>query len=124
MKTVLHTFVLCGLLMLLPSASFGADPKITLKKSGAVLTLPEVIANVLLKTPELQVFSFEIRAREARALQEGLAVTERPVSYRRRVGRSKIAGTVRGTLAAGVTILSTIASLRSSAHASNPPSTR
>ena len=72
MKRILHAFVFCGLLMLLPSASYGADPKITLKKSGGVLTLPEVIANVLLKNPEFQVFSFEIRAREARALQEGL----------------------------------------------------
>lgn len=58
--------------MLLPSASFGADPKITMEKSGGVLTLPEVIANVLLHNPELQAFSYEIRAREARALQEGL----------------------------------------------------
>jgi cobalt-zinc-cadmium efflux system outer membrane protein len=72
MKHILYAFAFVGLLMLLPSASFGADPKITLKKSGGVLTLPEVIANVLLKNPEFQVFSFEIRAREARALQEGL----------------------------------------------------
>lgn len=49
---------------------------------------------------------------QVRALQEGLAVVEVPVSYRRRVGRSKIAGTVRGTLAAGVKILWTIALLR------------
>jgi cobalt-zinc-cadmium efflux system outer membrane protein len=36
------------------------------------LTLPEVIANVLLKNPELEAFSLEVRAREARALQAGL----------------------------------------------------
>jgi glycosyltransferase involved in cell wall biosynthesis len=49
---------------------------------------------------------------QVRALQEGLAVTEVPVSYRRRIGRSKIAGTVRGTLAAGVKIISTVVLLR------------
>ena len=72
MKSVLRAFVLIGLLMLLPSASFGADPKITIKKSADALTLPEVIANVLLKNPELEAFSLEVRAREARALQAGL----------------------------------------------------
>jgi len=45
---------------------------------------------------------------QVRALQEGLRVVEVPVSYRRRVGRSKIAGTVRGTVAAGVKIVSTV----------------
>ncbi len=49
---------------------------------------------------------------QVRALQEGLRVVEVPVSYRRRIGRSKIAGTVRGTLAAGVKILSTVVGLR------------
>jgi len=72
MKPVLRAFAFCGLLMLLPSASFGADPKITIKKSAGALTLAEVIANVLLKNPELEAFSLEVRAREARALQAGL----------------------------------------------------
>ena len=58
--------------MLLPSASFGADPKITMEKFGGALTLPEVIARVLLNNPELEAFSLEVRAREARALQAGL----------------------------------------------------
>lgn len=49
---------------------------------------------------------------QVRALQEGLAVMEVPVSYRRRIGRSKIAGTVRGTFAAGVKIISTVVRLR------------
>ena len=49
---------------------------------------------------------------QVRALQEGLRVVEVPVRYRRRVGRSKIAGTVRGTVAAGWCILTTIARLR------------
>lgn len=72
MKPVLRAFAFVGLLMLLPSASLGADPKITIKKSAGALTLPEVIANVLLKNPELEAFSLEVRAREARALQAGL----------------------------------------------------
>jgi len=49
---------------------------------------------------------------QVRAIQEGLRVVEVPVSYRRRVGVSKIAGTVGGTLRAGVKILWTIAALR------------
>jgi len=49
---------------------------------------------------------------QIRALQEGLAVTEVPVSYRRRIGRSKIAGTVKGTLGAGFKILATVFLLR------------
>ena len=39
------------------------------------------------------------------ALKKGLAVREVPVSYRRRVGVSKITGTVTGTLRAGYKIL-------------------
>ena len=49
---------------------------------------------------------------QVRALQLGLRVEEVPVSYRRRVGRSKIAGTVRGTLGAGVKIIGTVIGLR------------
>ncbi|MHC4846626.1 MAG: glycosyltransferase family 2 protein [Planctomycetota bacterium] len=49
---------------------------------------------------------------QVRALQQGLRVVEVPVSYRRRIGRSKIAGTLRGTLGAGRKILGTILLLR------------
>lgn len=44
------------------------------KKSGegSALTLQEAIARVLLHNPELEVFSLEVRAREARAVQAGL----------------------------------------------------
>jgi glycosyltransferase involved in cell wall biosynthesis len=49
---------------------------------------------------------------QIRALQERLAVTEVPVSYRRRVGVSKIAGTVAGTISAGRKIIGTIFVLR------------
>jgi len=40
--------------------------------SGA-LTLQQVVAHALIHNPDLQVYSLEVRAREARALQQGLA---------------------------------------------------
>ncbi len=46
---------------------------------------------------------------QVKALRKGLRVAEVPVSYRRRVGVSKITGTVSGTLRAGYKILWTIA---------------
>ncbi|MGD8394922.1 MAG: glycosyltransferase family 2 protein [Candidatus Eiseniibacteriota bacterium] len=45
---------------------------------------------------------------QVRALKRGLRVIEVPVDYRRRVGHSKISGTVRGMVAAGSMILWTI----------------
>jgi len=45
---------------------------------------------------------------QVKALKAGLRYAEVPVSYRRRAGRSKIAGTIRGTVGAGVKILYTI----------------
>lgn len=49
---------------------------------------------------------------QARALRQRLCVMEVPVSYRRRIGRSKISGNLRASLAAGCTILWTILRLR------------
>ena len=49
---------------------------------------------------------------QVRALQHGLRVAEVPVSYRKRIGRSKISGTVSGSVKAGVKILSTLWMLR------------
>lgn len=46
---------------------------------------------------------------QVKALRKRLTVTEVPVSYRRRVGVSKITGTLGGTLRAGYKILWTIA---------------
>jgi len=46
---------------------------------------------------------------QVKAARCGLATVEVPVRYRRRVGRSKISGTLRGTLLAGATILGIIA---------------
>lgn len=45
---------------------------------------------------------------QIRAIRRGLRVVEVPVSYRKRIGESKISGTVRGTIGAGSKILFTI----------------
>ena len=45
---------------------------------------------------------------QVKAARRGLRILEVPVSYRRRVGRSKISGTISGTLAAGTKILWTV----------------
>ena len=45
---------------------------------------------------------------QVRALKQGLRCTEIPVSYRRRIGVSKISGTVKGMVLAGWYILGTI----------------
>lgn len=49
---------------------------------------------------------------QVKALQRGLRVREVPVRYRARKGRSKISGTLRGTLGAGRGIIGTIVALR------------
>jgi len=54
-------------------------------------------------------WTVEMQARAARA---GLRAIEVPVRYRRRIGRSKISGTLRGVLGAGWKILFTIARVR------------
>jgi glycosyltransferase involved in cell wall biosynthesis len=46
---------------------------------------------------------------QVKAVRHGLRIVEVPVSYRRRVGASKIAGTFTGTIRAGYKILWTIA---------------
>ena len=45
---------------------------------------------------------------QVKAAIQGLAVTEVPVSYRKRIGVSKITGTVKGTVLAAVKIIGTI----------------
>jgi glycosyltransferase involved in cell wall biosynthesis len=45
---------------------------------------------------------------QVKAARAGLRATEVPVSYRQRIGRSKITGTVSGTIRAGYKILYTI----------------
>lgn len=45
---------------------------------------------------------------QVKALKQGWRYAEVPVTYRRRKGRSKISGTVRGTIGAGVKILTTV----------------
>ena len=49
---------------------------------------------------------------QVKAIRRGLRVREVAVSYRRRLGRSKISGTVKGSLLAGAKILWTIVRLR------------
>jgi glycosyltransferase involved in cell wall biosynthesis len=46
---------------------------------------------------------------QLRAAEKGLRYLEVPVSYRARIGQSKISGTLRGSLLAGITILTLIA---------------
>jgi hypothetical protein len=49
---------------------------------------------------------------QVRAIEEGLKVTEIPVNYRpRQGGKSKISGTILGSIQAGVIILSTLGKL-------------
>lgn len=54
---------------------------------------------------------------QIKAAWVGIATMEVPVSYRRRIGVSKISGTVRGTVLAGLTILRIIVKFR---HVSAP----
>lgn len=45
---------------------------------------------------------------QVKAVKMGMRVCEVPVSYRKRIGQSKITGTVKGTILAGYKILTTI----------------
>ena len=45
---------------------------------------------------------------QIKAARHGIKATEVPVSYRRRIGRSKVSGTVRGVIGASTKILATI----------------
>ncbi len=45
---------------------------------------------------------------QVKAAKQGLRCTEVPVNYRRRIGKSKVSGTVKGTVMAGYKILLTI----------------
>jgi len=45
---------------------------------------------------------------QLKAAKNGLRCTEVPVSYRRRIGKSKVSGTIKGTILAGYKILWTI----------------
>ncbi|TDI35899.1 MAG: glycosyltransferase family 2 protein [Acidobacteria bacterium] len=49
---------------------------------------------------------------QAKAARTGVRTKEVPVSYHRRIGRSKITGTVKGTVLAGWKIITTILKLR------------
>ncbi len=45
---------------------------------------------------------------QVKAIEDGLRILEVPVRYRPRIGKSKISGTVKGTILAGVKIIGTI----------------
>ena len=45
---------------------------------------------------------------QLKAAKQKLRITEIPVSYRKRIGFSKISGTVKGTILAGYKIITTI----------------
>jgi glycosyltransferase involved in cell wall biosynthesis len=45
---------------------------------------------------------------QIKAAQKGLTIVERPVKYRNRIGKSKVSGTLKGVILAGVKILYTI----------------
>jgi glycosyltransferase involved in cell wall biosynthesis len=49
---------------------------------------------------------------QVKAIRQNLHILEVPVSYRPRIGRSKISGTVKGTVLAGYKIISTILKYR------------
>ena len=60
---------------------------------------------------------------QVKAIQHGLHMVEVPVHYRRRVGRSKISGTVKGVVFTGISIISMIFKLalaKSSSKVSRP----
>lgn len=61
---------------------------------------------------------------QVKALAHGLRVAEVPVSYRRRVGVSKITGTLSGTLRAGYKILWTVLRHSRAARAARPSNRR
>ena len=45
---------------------------------------------------------------QIKAIQNGFVMKEVPVDYRQRIGHSKIAGTINGTIKAGYKIIHTI----------------
>ena len=45
---------------------------------------------------------------QVKAVKKGISFTEIPVNYRKRIGKSKVAGTVKGTILAGYKIITTI----------------
>jgi glycosyltransferase involved in cell wall biosynthesis len=49
---------------------------------------------------------------QAKAARAGMSALEVPVSYHRRIGKSKITGTIRGTVMAGYKIITTILRVR------------
>ena len=49
---------------------------------------------------------------QVKAAKQGVAYAEVPVDYRRRIGTSKVSGTLKGTFMAGYKIIGTILKYR------------
>ena len=93
----LGTALACGLMRLLWRASYDDMGPFRAIRRGALRSLA-------MRDPTYG-WTAEMQIKAARA---GLRVREVPVDYRRRIGTSKISGTVRGVIGAGAKILGTI----------------
>jgi hypothetical protein len=61
---------------------------------------------------------------QAKAARRGIRSTEVPVSYHRRIGKSKITGTVKGTVFAGWKIITTLLRVRIGRTPAEPPTVK
>jgi glycosyltransferase involved in cell wall biosynthesis len=99
---------------LLPQQRFGnwlASRLLRLRYGGHVTDLGPfraILAPALLRLQmEDKTYGWTVEM-QVKAYREGLRTVEVPVRYRKRIGQSKVSGTVRGTIGAGYKILWTI----------------
>ena len=99
---------------LLPQQRFGnwlASRLLRLRYGGNVTDLGPfraILAPVLLALQmEDKTYGWTVEM-QVKAARQGLRTVEVPVRYRKRIGTSKVSGTVKGTLGAGYKILWTI----------------
>lgn len=99
---------------LLPQAVFGNWLATRLVRAMYGVSFSDLGPFRAIRWPALQRLAMQDRdfgwtvEMQVKAARHGLACAEVPVSYRRRIGVSKITGTVRGTVRAGHKILYTI----------------
>ncbi|MDN3690545.1 glycosyltransferase family 2 protein [Cyclobacterium jeungdonense] len=128
MKTLIAPIIMDGFDLVIGSRSLG-------KRERGSMTLPQVFGNWLATRLMRQLFSANFsdlgpfRAirwdklqtlqmedenygwtieMQVKAVKGGLAYTEVPVNYRRRIGKSKVSGTLKGVIGAGYKILWTL----------------
>jgi glycosyltransferase involved in cell wall biosynthesis len=100
---------------LLPQARFGNLLSVTLIRALTGARYTDLGPFRAIRAPALEVLRMEDEnfgwtvEMQVKAARSGLRAVEVPVRYRRRIGKSKITGTVRGTVMAGAIILATIA---------------